>query len=297
MKKHNYILLIILTIIGCSKNDDIEIVEPLLLQLNVENPSGYMINDGSIQLTVEGGTEPYRIKWVKDNSNSYGSLGNSESLINIDGGMYFVTVTDTNELQAKDSIFLASNETIKPKEYFPAYPGSYWTYSNGETVRTSEEYIKTEVYNYIRVTDPWMHLDGKYYPSDYLYLPTYNGQPILEYYVIDSREGVLPKQPIIHANRFDYTILNPYSRYGNIVLRTETIDTTLVVNGTTYSNVIITLQGFCEEYDLSDFPSESRNIEKKYYAKDIGLIRVDLREEWDTTFRIVKEITEWHINK
>ena len=45
-----------------------------------------------------------------------------------------------------DSAFLEIYDTLKPLDYFPAFPGSYWIYNPADTLRVNENHEKC-IYN------------------------------------------------------------------------------------------------------------------------------------------------------
>jgi hypothetical protein len=58
---------------------------------------------------------------------------------------------------------------VYPKEYLPAYPGSYWDYSNGERVTVQPEYV---AHNYQASINSPDYTEEKMVPcinGDYLY--------------------------------------------------------------------------------------------------------------------------------
>lgn len=75
---------------GCEETETINIYEPdeLTTEISKTDVSCYGLTDGTIDLTVEGGVEPYTYEW---------STGDSiEDLNNLPAGDYLVTVTDAN---------------------------------------------------------------------------------------------------------------------------------------------------------------------------------------------------------
>lgn len=75
---------------GCSANGNVTIAEPPALQLtsNSNNVSCNGAKDGNIITTVTGGARPYTYLWSTGVTDS--------SLKNIQGDIYYITVTDTN---------------------------------------------------------------------------------------------------------------------------------------------------------------------------------------------------------
>jgi hypothetical protein len=62
--------------------------------------------DGSIALTISGGTAPYFVDWNNDGSND------SENLNNIKGGTYFATIIDANGCEQKAEAFVLEPEPL-----------------------------------------------------------------------------------------------------------------------------------------------------------------------------------------
>lgn len=79
-------------------------------ELNISSPSEIMIDavvssssentDGSIVLSIEGGTFPYQFSWSTVN------IGNSSFAIGLSTGEYSVTITDANDCQRDTTIFV-----------------------------------------------------------------------------------------------------------------------------------------------------------------------------------------------
>jgi gliding motility-associated-like protein len=65
--------------------------EPLIATIHGNDVSCYGNNDGFIDLTVTGGTEPYCYQWNNGETN--------EDLYTINQGIYIVTITDVNDCQ------------------------------------------------------------------------------------------------------------------------------------------------------------------------------------------------------
>src|SRR6185436_3276751 len=80
---------------GCSATNAnaFEVNQPpaLLVSSSMQDPSCTGCSDGFIDINISGGTVPYVISWTPAN----GNLSN-DSIINLPGGIYVVTVTDAN---------------------------------------------------------------------------------------------------------------------------------------------------------------------------------------------------------
>lgn len=88
---------------GCSVSLLVQLTEPQPINVDVATGAAYCpdFSDGSLQLNISGGTEPYSVAWDE------GSSG--ETLSNLAPGDYSFTVTDANNCQFE------SNSTITYK--------------------------------------------------------------------------------------------------------------------------------------------------------------------------------------
>ncbi len=91
---------------GCEHRDSVVIYEPdpLLLTTVTNDITCFNLNNGSVDLTVTGGTTPYGYNW------SNGAT--TEDLSNLPGGTYAVTVTDANGCTATTSVFIVNPSAI-----------------------------------------------------------------------------------------------------------------------------------------------------------------------------------------
>lgn len=80
---------------GCTLTETLEINEPLPLTVSldeVQQTSCLDSEDGSISVTVEGGTEPFTFTWSNDNGDTFAD----EDLTDVATGNYSLVVTDAN---------------------------------------------------------------------------------------------------------------------------------------------------------------------------------------------------------
>jgi gliding motility-associated-like protein len=75
---------------GCLRSTSISVTEPnKVVSTSFVNPSSCGGNDGSISITINGGTAPYSIAWN-------GGLGGNANISNLSSGIYSTTITDAN---------------------------------------------------------------------------------------------------------------------------------------------------------------------------------------------------------
>ena len=87
--------------LNCEAEEEFEITEPELFELEYEKTDIACFDDGngSIDLTVSGGTTPYTFNWANFES--------TEDLSGLSGGVYNVTVLDDNNCSVFESITIA----------------------------------------------------------------------------------------------------------------------------------------------------------------------------------------------
>jgi gliding motility-associated-like protein len=94
---------------GCVDSQTVVLTEPPAFTIaitSVTNPTCSSVNDGAIDITVAGGTQPYDFTW------SGGSSATTEDLTAILSGTYTIVVTDTNSCTVTDSITLTPIVTV-----------------------------------------------------------------------------------------------------------------------------------------------------------------------------------------
>jgi hypothetical protein len=82
--------------------------EVMTLTYTAANPLCYGGNDGSIALTVKGGTTPYAYHWL-----THPLLGNNAEVSNLVKGLYHTVVTDANGCRIEQPITLVDPEQIQ----------------------------------------------------------------------------------------------------------------------------------------------------------------------------------------
>lgn len=126
---------------GCTSSSSITLVEPSSLNLSLTGTVVNNINNGSIDLTVSGGTPNYIYSWSTGDQ--------TEDISNLIPGDYFVTVTDNNGCTASDQITLIENtdcidNPVTMQLILDNYPGeTTWKILNGagEEILTGGPYF------------------------------------------------------------------------------------------------------------------------------------------------------------
>ena len=172
-------------------------------------------------------------------------------------------------------------DTIKPLEYFPAYPGSIWIYDNNDTLKVESQYEKF-IFNsagYAAVADydtlilPKLILNGIYNPND-----TFGY--VREYSISQSNESNYRdpafKEFLSLTEGAEFTIGGAIQGH-KMTGKTIKVDTTIYIGTKKYENVIMTIQ-----YDYAcvsgtgGTPEDCATL-REYYAKDVGLIKREKR--------------------
>jgi gliding motility-associated-like protein len=102
----------------CSVSENVIIGQPDFLQItpNVEQiVNCFQGSDGSLSVSVLGGTTPYSYNWSSNLNNSVAITAIADTL---SSQMYYIDVTDANGCSLSDSIFLSSNDEINPNLTF-----------------------------------------------------------------------------------------------------------------------------------------------------------------------------------
>ena len=177
-------------------------------------------------------------------------------------------------------------DTIKPLSYFPAYPGSYWKYidSNNDTIVYKTDSIYKKDYYVIGAAA---------FVSDTFYVPFYDGFPIWGYEAHTgpiSNSGSYPLSRILSDTLpvgSDWPILHWSGTEVNRKIIAK--DTTVIVGGISYYPTIVV-----EEY-YSSGPPVYTWIAKRYYTKDIGLVKEDINNPNSNTVNS-RQLVEYFIN-
>lgn len=176
-------------------------------------------------------------------------------------------------------------EILYPKDYFPAYPASYWTYSDGNTVKVETGYHLHSYEDSI----------GSNHKTEEMYVPKIDGQYVYEYGITQNSTRVPLKkllQETVSSSGWivDYWNGKPVYRQVLAVNNTVTVSDTIFNIDTTFTNVISVIE-YAEEL------TETNWFVKEYYAQYVGLIRIEVNNYQDTLEPIVtSDLVDYYIN-
>ncbi len=95
---------------GCTQPVSIELIEPTILSVSVNQTNVIDGNLGMIDITVDGGTANYTYSWNNNES--------SEDLFNLNTGYYEVTVLDANNCSVVAGVTISSTFTVVEHSQF-----------------------------------------------------------------------------------------------------------------------------------------------------------------------------------
>lgn len=175
-------------------------------------------------------------------------------------------------------------EYVFPEKYFPAYPESYWIYSNGTTVKVDPDYQEHHYY-------PGVGIVGK---TEIVYVPRMEGQYVYGYKITQNSTQVPLKELLRTTKNAEWIV--DYWNGTEIRRKVETIDTTITLNSKIdplNEDIIDSVILVCEF--IKDNPVW---IYREAYAPNIGLIRREINIS-DTSIvpHVEKELIKYFISK
>ncbi|MES2587836.1 MAG: hypothetical protein V4622_02580 [Bacteroidota bacterium] len=177
-------------------------------------------------------------------------------------------------------------KTIEPLEYFPAYPGSYWVYSNGDTLKVTDKYeqciFNSEGYSAVPDYDtlilPKLILNKIYNPNDIsAFVNGYSiSKQTTSFYKDAAFKGILS---LVEGDEF----IKSYHDEGHQTIgKTIKTDTTILIGNTIYQDVIVTIEFDKACPSNTNYSAEECADLKEYYSKNIGLIKRESRYNFPT---------------
>ncbi len=188
-------------------------------------------------------------------------------------------------------------DTIAPLCYFPAYPGSYWVYSSGDTMKVDPDYQM-----HIFDVAEWPAPDPVW---DTLALPMLiqNGILTAGYEEIFVNGYTMTGMPRIsyrdpHFMKFlsetEYLIfpITEFAQGSQILGKTITKDSTVAVGSQSFDSVLVVIQF---NY-MCGGSQESCANQRDYFAKGVGLIKRENRQNANTPWITELELNSYYIN-
>lgn len=167
---------------------------------------------------------------------------------------------------------------IAPEAYLPAYPGSYWDYTDGTRVRATAY----ELHSYRPSTTSTDY-------TDECYVPVWDGHYLYKYSIYQP-SPLYPKKELLRAKGSAVWIVDENN--GDKLKRSEVLIDSLAVGDSLYKSVYRVTE-FLESLDDTDH----WNI-REYYAKNVGLVKVEVNNPYDSLACVVqKELRNYFINK
>lgn len=181
-------------------------------------------------------------------------------------------------------ILSCSDETdlkiVYPRSYLPAFPGSWWTYTNGERSLVDPNYQPNSFQTEINST-VW---------SDEKLVPYIDGAYLYEY-SITQMSTEFPLKKLLAESVTAEWVVNHIN--GEDVLRKSIakLDTFYLAHDSSlYKKVVVVIE-YQESLGVNAWNT------KEYYADSVGLIRQEINNPYDTLSSIIrKELKTYYIN-
>lgn len=192
---------------------------------------------------------------------------------------------------------IAGFDTIRPLEYFPSYPSSYWVYNNTDTVKVYDDYQL-----YIPKDSNNLDFEGAFLPKlepNDIYGENFIYEYSIPYYMDNIFYNGIRFCNFLSEKLDSHYLIKYISSSRDISGTTTVVDTTITVKGVEYNDVIMTIHyngiGVSYEGFYIDEIMESR----EFYAKGVGLIKKDknLGDFDEIEWEPIYELTSYHINK
>ena len=199
--------------------------------------------------------------------------------------LVFIITFFTSCTEEGHSPYVESIDTIFPNSYLPAYPNSYWIYSNGDTSRTFSSYVLDTIEKPV-YTGYFYNIDHCEFYERAFY-PVYDNN-ILRGYTLYFKECSTPEKLLDEelGKKWENDRYKTY--YISREVKAKDIQVTLP-NTLKYENVII-----IEEEIYSDYVGFTTR--EYYYAKNIGLIKSRIiKSGFDTVDVCEKYLLEYTI--
>ena len=194
----------------------------------------------------------------------------------------------------KGSVPSSQYDTIKALAYFPARPGSHWTYDNNQTM----EVVGYEAYTYnkeaytaspqnITQVLPKLRLRGIYNAGDeFAYV---NGHSLSRGTGANYRDPAF--KALLSLTEGAEFIIGAAIKEHQYTGKTVKVDTSLFIGTKKYEQVIVVIH-----YDKACGWAETCATVREYYAKGVGLIKREKRNyPVETVFTKDLELVQYEV--
>jgi len=168
---------------------------------------------------------------------------------------------------------------VYPKEYLPAYPGSWWLYSNGEQVTVQPEYV---AHSYQASVNSPKYTDEKM-------VPCINGNYLYEY-SITQYSTTYPLKTLLQEKpgaAWKVSEVNGEIIYRQTIAKLDSIRIYTpsfgIQTDSLYKDVLVVVE-------YSDTLTAKKWNLKEYYAKNVGLIRVDVNDPFYSKDSVTQKV-------
>lgn len=174
---------------------------------------------------------------------------------------------------------------VLPEKYFPAYPESYWVYSNGQTVKIEPGYHK----------QPYQPEAGLPQSSDYVFVPKIDNNYIYKY-SITQNSTVKPLKTLLKTVPGPAWIVNRWEGedvYRKVVATAETVTLSRAIdndNHNVFDSVIVVIE-------YIGAANEEVWTYRESYAPNVGMIKREINlSDSSAVPHTEMELVRYHIN-
>jgi len=176
---------------------------------------------------------------------------------------------------------------VFPKDYFPAYPETYWVYSDGTTVKVAPGYHRHKYYEELEYT----------VQTDEVYVPKIDEHYVYGYEITQDDNRIPLKELLSESNGADWEV--GYWQNGEIRRQVINKDTTVTLSNSVYN---VKLDSTIYEFDscivvIEYYRDTIDNpwLSKEIYAPKVGLIREEIKRGGDSL--ILRELVKFYISQ
>tara|TARA_B110000285_G_scaffold166826_1_gene186448 strand:+ start:252 stop:929 length:678 start_codon:yes stop_codon:yes gene_type:complete len=185
-------------------------------------------------------------------------------------------------------------DTIFPSSFFPAYPGSYWNYSDGTNYTIDPSYSIKQYYDYNQWPNPNLPAPGGDFTNYYVPILRINGGTDIGVYNYSTipYSGSSTYEPDVFYKESvnNWEVAGHWSTTKSYVVLSR--DTSIMINGNLMDSLTCV-----REFQSPGGGSSGAEIYGiyKFYAEDIGLVRKDWRDPSDSSI-LYMDLIDYYIN-